>query len=177
MATSLTQSGQFALSLQVQNIFSGDTLGLRQAQIALSRAFSPTDTPPSIIDIGGFVAAEEVTCATGEWHMADPADPFQGMGNAIVNDGFDPVGKDLIALIVVSDDDNEDAITIKQAAANGCPILTPASAAYTLQPGGAFLFLDPSGTNVANLVRGTNDIIGIVATGSPTVRVLAVYSS
>jgi hypothetical protein len=175
MATTILPAGSFSLGALFAHAFSGDTSGQRVASLNYSRSFAATEDLPLTIGISGFSSAAEVTCADGEWHLADPADPFQGMGNAVFNDGVSPVGKPLVALLVVSDSENEDSVTIRIPASNGCPVLNPAGAGYEIKPGSVFVFLDPTGTMVSSLARGTNDIIEIeVSTGAPVVQVIFV---
>lgn len=176
MATTIDQSGSFALAISIMNQFSGDTTGARVGQMSVSTGFDCDAALPTMIGATGFVAAAEVTCAAGDWWLASTTDPFQGMGDAVVDDGATPVGKKLKVLAVYSDPDNTGNITIARAAANGCPVFAAANDAYVITPGGLFLFYDPNGTVVTNLQRGTNDILTIsVSAGAPVAQVLMIF--
>jgi hypothetical protein len=173
--TTAEPTASLSLSVAANNAFSGDTEGQRQGSRSYSRSFQCDPALPEIIGMGAFLSAVEVTCEAGEWHLADLTDPFQGMGDSLWNDDQTPVGKSLNMLLVISADDNEDSVTIRVPAANGCPILKGTTPAYEIKPGGVFLFLDPTGELVSALARGTNDIITIeISGGAPVVSVLAI---
>lgn len=176
MATTTTPTGSLMVAVAAVHSFDVDTTGVRQGTASLSRSFQCVADLPDIIGMSAMLSAAVVVCAAGEWHLADPADPFQGMGDSKMHDDLSGVGKSLKMLVVIASDDNTDTVTVRVPVANGCPILNPAGAGYDIKPGSLFIFLDPTGTLVSSLVRGTNDIIKIeVSGGAPEVSVLAIY--
>lgn len=175
MATTNTVSGSLSLSALFRNLFTGDTVGIRQGEITFSADFEDTADLPDIIGMSGFIHSESVVCAAGDWRLATTSDPFGSMDDAQLHD-VTVTSKPVVCVVIVNTDETN-SITVKRGATNGLPIFDTAGAGVTIGPGGCHVFLDPTGA-VTSAVTAANDKLTIsVSGGAPVAEVLIVFGA
>lgn len=173
MATSITPSGSLSFTALLQHAFSGDDSGFREARLSYSKRLSDTAALPGTLDFTYYLCGKSVVCAAGDWLLCN-ADPFGSMDDAQHPDGYSANTRKLVALIVHNTDEAND-ITIKRGATNGLPIFDTAGAGQKIKPGGIYIWIDPTGTEIT-LSSGVNDKITVsVSAGSPVAEVYAVF--
>jgi len=170
MASTNTITGRETVSLAFLNTFGTDSTGQRVVNIDLSKVFDANN-----ITVSGWLHSAAVVCAAGNWLLAHATNPFQAMSASVYSDGLSP-GTLKIKMILIINSDATNTITVKRAAANSLPLFDTASAGVVIQPGGHYMFYDPTGATCGALTTGVNDALTIaVGGGTPNAEVFVVY--
>lgn len=173
MATTYTYGGTLEISASAQASAGTDWSGTVAAALASSIEFAVSGgTPPTI---SGFLRGTG-TATNGDILIANSTDPLQGMGDSTFSPGFTVAGSKLKFLMVVNNDTTQ-TITFSNGAANGTTIFDGTNThGEKIEPGGLWLYYDPTGALSAALTTGSNDKITVaISGGTPEFDLLAFY--
>lgn len=170
MATTYTYGGSAEITVSGQASASADLTGTISASLTAALEFAAAGgTAPTV---SGFLRGDGIAAA-GDLLLAHATDPLQGMGDSGYSPGFTVAGSKL-KLLMITNTDSTNSITITRKTAAGLPIFDADGDAITLAPGDVFFFYKQAGT--AALTTTTNDGLTIsVSGGAPTFSLIALY--
>jgi hypothetical protein len=168
MSTTYTPSGALNIQGNAAVQASGDQAGqIRAAQAVAITYSAPGGMAPTI---SGYLAGT-ISPSTGTTYLLAAATaPFGAYSPGLVPNGLK------VKEMWIQNLDPTNAVTVARAASDGLPFLSGASDGVVVQPGGLYLWTDPTGATIGALSTGVNDAMVVTpAAGSPSVFVVVKY--
>ena len=173
MAKTDTLSGDISIRTDLKLTTAIGSLMTSFPRATLGKIFSFTDGTGTSQAEGWLTGVNTVTTDGITWSLADSVDPFGAGGDDVPENGYDPEGKKIKAILILNND-STNYVTLGLGAHPPTDILAGTTPTHRIAAGSFYLYVNPKGT--AAIEDGVNDELSLTAnTATCSCEALVVY--